>query len=181
MCWYFGQIEPWQILRNKQTIRDSWLGLVIVPSVYHCQGPQKTLFLLWVWGLKAKHCHWITAPPCSAWRKSFLCRLCWAWACVALGWNVYIAMHASWCSPTCVGHACGKPWSLERRHWTSLCSCGLKGANSFACTKDSKMYMWCNDSNWVLYDPRTGFKGKDGPSWASVQKCCFGKSHGLTS
>ena len=102
MCWYFGQIEPWQILRNKQTIRDSWLGLVIVPSVYHCQGPQKTLFLLWVWGLKAKHCHWITAPPCSAWRKSFLCRLCWAWACVALGWNVYITMHASWCSPACV-------------------------------------------------------------------------------
>ena len=24
-----------------------------------------------------------------------ICRLCWAWACVALGWNVYITMHAS--------------------------------------------------------------------------------------
>ena len=140
------KLEPWQILRNQQTIRDSWLGLVIVPLVCHCQRSKKKhfSFILRVRGKNAKHCpknHYLAC------RKSFLC---WAWACVALGWNVYIAMHASWCSPTCVGHACGKPWSLERRHWTSLCSCGLNGANSFACTKDSKMYMWCNDSNWVL-------------------------------
>ena len=50
----------------------------------------------------------------------------WAWVCVALGWKVYIAMHASWCSPACVGHVCGKPCSMDRHHWTSLCSCGLK-------------------------------------------------------
>ena len=113
MCWYFGQIEPWQILRNKQTIRDSWLGLVIVPSVYHCQGPQKTLFLLWVWGLKAKHCHWITAPPCSAWRKSFLYvdyagpGLAWHWGgtCTSQCTRADVAQHAlPWQTPHSHAH-----------------------------------------------------------------------------
>ena len=84
----------------------------------------------------------------SAWRKSFLYGPCWAWACVALGWDVYIAMHASWCSPACVGHVCGKPSYLQHHHWTSLCSRGWSGANRFALTK--KKCMWCNHSNWIL-------------------------------
>ena len=87
------KLEPWQILRNQQTIRDSWLGLVIVPLVCHCQRSKKKhlSFILRVRGKNAKHCPKNHYPAC---RKSFLC---WAWADVAQhALDMLVESHDPW-------------------------------------------------------------------------------------